>query len=299
MPPAQCLGGLPGRAKPMLGTIVALRLHGVDRETFERATASAFARVATVHAAMSFHDPASDLRALARAVAGSIVCVRLETWNVLQAALEIEARTGGSFNPCCAAELVARGLLPPPHDALPSAAATLAQGVELLPACRVRVLRTPWLDLGGIAKGFAVDAAAAALQSAGVKSGVVNAGGDLCAFGPARTTVVVRSPREGGALLPLARIADMACATSAACPSGRAAPPLAHLVCSTQARDATAPISVSVFASSCTVADALTKHVWQRGPSAAEVLAHYGASAFVMCADASSYRIGAACPRPS
>ena len=39
------------------------------------------------------------------------------------------------------------------------------------------------LDLGGIAKGFAVDQAVAALRAQGVRSGMVNAGGDLGLLG--------------------------------------------------------------------------------------------------------------------
>jgi thiamine biosynthesis lipoprotein ApbE len=39
------------------------------------------------------------------------------------------------------------------------------------------------VDLGGIAKGFAVDRAVKALKCAGLASGVVNAGGDLRVFG--------------------------------------------------------------------------------------------------------------------
>ena len=41
------------------------------------------------------------------------------------------------------------------------------------------------VDLGGIAKGFAVDCAVEALKDNGVEAGIVNAGGDLRTFGPA------------------------------------------------------------------------------------------------------------------
>ena len=57
--------------------------------------------------------------------------------------------------------------------------------IELLPENAVR-FRYPdvRIDLGGIAKGFAVDRALEALRGFGISSGMVNAGGDLAAFGP-------------------------------------------------------------------------------------------------------------------
>ena len=48
------------------------------------------------------------------------------------------------------------------------------------------------IDLGGIAKGYAVDMAVAALQAAGATQGIVNAGGDLRVFGEMPETVWLR-----------------------------------------------------------------------------------------------------------
>jgi len=39
------------------------------------------------------------------------------------------------------------------------------------------------IDLGGIAKGYAVDRALMALRTAGCRGALVNAGGDLAVFG--------------------------------------------------------------------------------------------------------------------
>jgi FAD:protein FMN transferase len=51
--------------------------------------------------------------------------------------------------------------------------------------------------LSGIAKGFAVDQAVAALQAQGVPHGIVNAGGDLRVFGDVPQEVHLRHP-DGG-----------------------------------------------------------------------------------------------------
>ena len=48
------------------------------------------------------------------------------------------------------------------------------------------------LDLGGIAKGYAVDCAVDALIAAGADAGLVNAGGDLRLFGARPQTILLR-----------------------------------------------------------------------------------------------------------
>ena len=51
--------------------------------------------------------------------------------------------------------------------------------LDLLPGNRARWRRKGWIDLGGIAKGYAIDCGVAALRAHGVATGIVNAGGDL------------------------------------------------------------------------------------------------------------------------
>jgi thiamine biosynthesis lipoprotein len=105
------------------------------------------------------------------------------------------------------------------------------------------------LDLGGIAKGYAVDVAAQALRRQGCQAGWVNAGGDLCTFGDCALTLQLRDEARGG-VRNWGRLQDGACATShfaqgsRSALSGAAAPPTRHL---------------SVLAPRCLWADALTK----------------------------------------
>ncbi|MFW1123225.1 FAD:protein FMN transferase, partial [Vibrio parahaemolyticus] len=55
--------------------------------------------------------------------------------------------------------------------------------ITVIDARRVRLARRVLVDLGGIAKGHAVDRAVAAMIAAGAPCGLVNAGGDLRGFG--------------------------------------------------------------------------------------------------------------------
>ncbi len=60
-------------------------------------------------------------------------------------------------------------------------------------------LRKPlWIDLGGIAKGYAVDQAIAAMDLAADVQCSVNAGGDLRIQGPAPERVLLRAPADDG-----------------------------------------------------------------------------------------------------
>src|SRR5205814_212933 len=68
----------------------------------------------------------------------------------------------------------------------------------------------------GIAKGFAVDRAVEALQSAGIPAGVVNAGGDLRLFGEVGEDVYVRPPQCPDRLIYIGQVKNAAVATSAA-----------------------------------------------------------------------------------
>jgi FAD:protein FMN transferase len=181
------------RAKPLLGTVVDISLPAdMPDAAFTQATDAAFARVAQVQACMSFHEAFSDVRALARTPAGTRLQVAPDTWAVLQQALDWETRSAGLFNVCIAPALVATGQLPQPQDALPAQATCLRQALVLVPGLGVEVRATPWIDLGGIAKGHAVDCAVQALQDAGVARGLVNAGGDMRAFGSGAHPVHLR-----------------------------------------------------------------------------------------------------------
>jgi hypothetical protein len=87
--------------------------------------------------------------------------------------------------------------------------------VELLQGNRVQFRHAGIrLDLGGIAKGFAVDEAITALRTAGLESGLVNAGGDLRAFGRHLSPVEIQHPCRPGNTLAALAISNQAVATS-------------------------------------------------------------------------------------
>ena len=154
--------------------------------------------------------------------------------------------------------------------------------VELLTGDGVRFHRADMrIDLGGIAKGFAVDQAVAALQRSGVPRGLVNAGGDLRAFGDEPFSVAIRHHENSRATLTTVALCNAALATSAHYFADRIVPgstagPIIDPRTGAQARRIR---SASVRADSAMLADALTKVVMLAGEAALPTLRHFHADA--------------------
>jgi FAD:protein FMN transferase len=242
------------RAQPWLGTLVEVALP--SGEAAETRFAAAFAAIEHVHRKMSPCDPASDLARIRRVAQRRAVVVHSSTYAVLQLALSLHRQSGGAFDPTVASARIS---------------ALRLQGRN-----RVRATAPIDIDLGGIAKGCAVDCAVAALRASGAAAGLVNAGGDLRVFGTGVWTPVrLRHPGDPVIAAPLFELQDAAVATSGDyfCDGG-------NLIDRRIRRIRRYAGSVSVVAPSCMLADALTKIVALAPARARGLLASYGAHAF-------------------
>jgi len=276
------------RARPLLGCFVEIAVSGSPRR-LQAAVDGAFSAIAKVHRLMSFHDPDSDVSRLNQTAAWQPVRVNAWTLRVLQAALDLHRRSVGIFDVAVAPALQARGLLPC-RDTSPSPRAgshATSAAIEFVDGDRVR-FRDPGvrIDLGGIAKGFAVDCAVDVLRGNGVAHGLVNAGGDLRAFGAGIHAVDIRDPRVPERVLCVLDIQDEALASSGGrFDPYRSAEIAAPAIVDPHAGDLVrAAIGASVRAPSCMMADALTKIVMLAGDRSAEVLSHYRAGALRVAA---------------
>lgn len=258
------------RARPWLGTIVDIRIEHADGARAERAIEAAFAEIATVHRLMSFHADDSDLARLRRARVGERVRVNARTHEVLACGLRVAALSQGAFDPTVAAAQVAHGALPRPVAACVPAPDATWRDIELLEGERVHLRRPLWLDLGGIAKGYAVDRAIQVLCAHGATRACVNAGGDLRVCGAGAERIELRSADDK--TVPALQLSDGALATSST--TG-----LQHLHGASR-EPLAAGATVSVAASSCVVADALTKVVLAAGASACAALRAFEAQAW-------------------
>lgn len=247
------------RMRPMLGTFVAIRVEGLSDAGALRAINNAFAEVATIHRLMSFHEADSDLARLHRARVGTCVHVDARTREVVECALRIAAVSNGIFDPTVAAQQVARGYLPRPDSPFTPDPIASWRDIELVNHDGVRLRQPLWLDLGGIAKGYAVDRAVDILHASGARQACVNAGGDLRVFGARAEPVHIRIDRSGTQQR-LVELANAAIATSARERHDEVQLPTPHLHGVTRTTVDSAK-TVSVIAESCIIADALTKVV--------------------------------------
>jgi thiamine biosynthesis lipoprotein len=278
------------RARPALGTFVEIAATGASPFDRDRAIAAGFAAVTRVHALMSFHERGSDLSRLNRARAECDIAVDPWTWQVLATAHELHEVSGGVFDIAVAPALQAAGLLPAIDGRRGEEMASAGRDPAFaLPAPgRVRIMRRgAALDLGGIAKGFAVDRAVDAMKRNGITAGVVNAGGDLADFGAAPQTVHLRDPRDPGRIMAVIEVANEAVASSGGRidPFGAATVTTSAIVDPAHRALLPAGCGATVRAPSCMIADALTKVVMIAGERAGPVLRRYHACALLLTGD--------------
>jgi len=274
------------RARPLLGTYVDIEASGAADAVLDAAVNAAFAAVARVHRLMSFHDPRSDVSRLNRRAACEPVSVDRWTATVLRQARRIFEATDGLFDCAVGHELMQRGLLPTQH--LDHVEKGTFAAVELLPDDRVRFSAKIAIDLGGIAKGFAVDRAIATLRGHGVRETVVNAGGDMRVIGETARPIHVRCPTDHSRLVPAGLLQNGAMATSSA--TATVARDRAQLAGqSASMRSGVSCVdrkAYSVVAPTCLLADALTKVLVQVGDIHADYFGNFGACAFITSAAA-------------
>jgi thiamine biosynthesis lipoprotein len=263
------------RAAPLFGALARVRADGCTRDAAMEATSAALAVMGEVERLMSFHAENSELSELNRLAGRRPVRVSAWTLAVLAEAVDIARSSSGDVDPTMAPLAVRAGRRPGPRDACEPDPRADWRDVEIDRARGTVSFRRPlWLDLGGVAKGWAVDAAVRAMRRRGAVQGLVNAGGDLRAFGPHPQLVFLDHGRTGSAAA--VRLADQSLASSGGEREGALAAGF-----DPHRRRRVRGRFVSVVASRCVVADALTKVVLVRGRSADRLLLRYGAAAAI------------------
>lgn len=251
------------RARPAMGTLVELGLllprarPGDPPPWVERAIEAGWQALAAVERALSAFLPGSDVFRFNAAPGGARLRVGADAAAVLGTARRLQRSSGGILD-------VTLGSGPGDWSL------SRWRGVVLLrkhtPSVR--------MDLGGIAKGYAVDRALAAMAASAARAGRrpgcwANAGGDLRTRG-APLEVRLRDERAGGAR-PWLTLRLGAVATSDFAPDARSrlaggTPRAGH---------------VSVISRRCMWSDALTKVVARSGRCDHPLLKALGARAFV------------------
>lgn len=198
------------RMKPLLGTYVEIAIDS-DSEGQEQLLSTAFEAVEKVHRLLSFQARESELSRLNLA-AGIALTMDPLSIRVLRLARAMMKASRHYFNCTIAGSLVRRGALPDHGFGNYLEAGNVDDIV--ISGKRVRLVRPVLLVLDGIAKGYAVDHAIRILMAAGIRSGWVNAGGDIRAFGD--LTVPIHLRQGDGTPIYAGDLHNAAVATSSA-----------------------------------------------------------------------------------
>lgn len=215
--------------KFLLGTTVDITaLHSNIKEC-EKGCYYAFQEIERIERLLSCHKKDSDISKINGQAGLAPVRVSHETFSILQRAVAYSQKFQGLFDITIGPVTELWGFNSQAEKAITiPAKEQLAALLDLVDFNKVTLngrdstvfLPTQGmkLDLGGIAKGYAIDRAAAVLRQQGIQNFLINAGGDIFASGRKsahkRWTIGVQHPRKPDALLATFELSDSAVATS-------------------------------------------------------------------------------------
>jgi len=190
-----------------MGVDARLVVYAPDQAAAERACKAAFQRIAALDSIMSDYRRDSELNRLSAGAGGPAARVSSDLFIVLRRAQEVARRSEGAFDvtvgPLIHLWRAARksGVLPDPAELERARKGIGWQKVRLDERARTVWLMEPGmkLDLGGIAKGYAADAAQTVLKKHGVTHALAQLGGDIVVTGPPPGTEgwTIRVPNAG------------------------------------------------------------------------------------------------------
>ena len=175
-----------------MGTTFRVVLYARGAAQADRAVTAAFARIAALDARLSDYRESSELSQLTRRAVGRAVPVSPDLFRILDAGQRLAARTDGAFDltvgPLSRLWRRAHRQARLPSDESLNDARARTGYEKLVLDRRARTARVTVsgmrLDPGGIAKGYAADAALAVLRRHGLRRALVAAGGDVRAGEP-------------------------------------------------------------------------------------------------------------------
>lgn len=220
----RCAGDRPqqlSRSQILMGTVVEISAFGADQGRLEAAVTEAFAEMARIESLMRPAGEGSDVARLTAAEQGTEVAP--ETAEVIALGLRVAAESGGAFDMGLGRLKELWGIeteaprVPAPTEIRQALSGTGRDDLHLDGRRVEKAQPALAVDLGAIAKGYAVDRAVELLRRAGVESAAVNAGGNIRLIGdhdgrPWR--IAIQHPREAAGQLALLELADTSVSTS-------------------------------------------------------------------------------------
>ena len=213
--------GQVSRTALIMGTVVDIRAYSEDNKQLEQAVTKAFEEMSRVEQLFSSHIAESEISRLSAATES--LSLSPEVIRLLQMGQQIGADTSGAFNMSLGAlkdlwQIEGEEPHIPSEQELSTVLKKTGSGALTIVGDRVIKSKADLkIDLGGIAKGYAVDRAVSVLRQAGVTSATVNAGGDIALLGDKQGRpwrIGIQHPRQTNDLLVTLQLKDQAVVTS-------------------------------------------------------------------------------------
>jgi len=276
--------GLIREKRLALGTIVEIAVADKNKpnKVIAKAIEKAFAEIERIETLLSRFNPQSDISRINQDCYVRATKVSPETIDLLERSIEFSRLTNGAFDITVWPLIETWGVDQGKRQELPSVEELVAamdrvsySYIDIIESEQSIFLARPGmsLDLGGIAKGYAVDRAGAVLKQEGIESALINAGGDIYAFGQRgeeqKWNIALEHPRKTDVMLTALELKDQAVATSGDYQKyieieGKR---YSHIINPKTGYPATdAAVSVTVLADTCLAADALATSVSVLGP---------------------------------
>jgi thiamine biosynthesis lipoprotein len=186
-----------------MGTTLAVGVSSDSRETGLQAIDSAFAAVCRVDDILNDWRSDTRLAKLNQSAPGEAIPVGADLWPFLETTAEWTRLSGGAFDPGIGALVDAWDLRAGGRVPTPSALREARERSGLLGFAvdsTHRTVRRPdpgsWIDAGGFGKGAGLAAARDQLLKQGVRSAILNFGGQIVALGDTTLVVEVAHPER-------------------------------------------------------------------------------------------------------
>ena len=207
----------------IMGTAINVELWHADTEHARSLTQSVLDEMHRIDNLMSTYKPDSELSLINANAAEGPVTVSTELLSLIIRALDYSVITAGAFDITYASAGqyydYRNGVKPSDRQLQQALPAINYRHVKIDPqTSTIEFMRQGVrIDLGGIAKGYAVDRGMEILRSAGVENAIVSAGGDSRVIGKRRDrpwNVGIRHPRNRDSIVSMIPLENSAISTS-------------------------------------------------------------------------------------
>lgn len=216
-------------SKYLMGTTVETDVQGPDIATCQKTLLLAYQEMTRVENLLSFQIPTSEINQINHQAGLKPVKVSNETFQILKRARGYAEKFDGLFDITIGALSERWGFSD--NDKKEITVPSDSEIAALLPLVNYKMMilndrdTTVYLqkkgmkiDLGGIAKGYAIDRGVATLKQNGIDQFFLNAGGDIYTSGKKdgiqRWSVGIKHPRHLDSLIARFKLSDYAVATS-------------------------------------------------------------------------------------